>query len=140
MANHATLLEGPISPTLARLAVPMGLGIVFIIALNLADTYFVGMLGTAELAAMSFTFPVISLVMSVVMGVGIGTTSAVAREIGAGDDHAIRRLSTHSIMLALLIVVVVSGLGLSTQAPVFRLLGADEELLPLLEEYMTVWL
>ncbi|MCH9680083.1 MAG: MATE family efflux transporter [Deltaproteobacteria bacterium] len=139
MATHAQLLEGPIGPTLTRLAVPMGLGIIFIIALNLADTYFVGMLGTAQLAAMSFTFPVVSLVMSVVMGVGVGTTSAVSREIGAGDDKAIRKLATHAMMLAVLIVVFVSGIGLLTQDPVFRLLGADEQLLPLLREYMTVW-
>ena len=139
MAKHAQLLEGPIGPILARLAVPMGLGIVFIIALNLADTYFVGMLGTDELAAMSFTFPVVSLVMSVVMGVGIGSTSALAREIGAGDEQAIRRLSTHAIMLAVLIVLVVSGVGLATQVPVFRLLGAGPEVMPLLTEYMTIW-
>ncbi len=139
MSRHAELLEGPIGPALRKLAVPMGLGIVFIIALNLADTYFVGMLGTSELAAMSFTFPVVSLVMSIVMGVGVGTTSAVSREIGAGDEGAIRRLATHAIVLAVLIVVVVSGVGLLTQGPVFRLLGANEQLLPLLREYMTVW-
>ncbi|MEM9459309.1 MAG: MATE family efflux transporter [Myxococcota bacterium] len=139
MSKHAQLLEGPIGPALARLAIPMGLGIIFIIALNLADTYFVSMLGTAELAAMSFTFPVVSLVVSVVMGVGIGTTSALAREIGAGDEQAIRRLATHSIMLAVLLVIVVSGVGLVTQDLVFTLLGAEPELLPLLREYMTVW-
>ncbi|MEX1365216.1 MAG: MATE family efflux transporter, partial [Nannocystaceae bacterium] len=139
MAKRAQLVEGPIGPILARLAVPMGLGIVFIIALNLADTYFVGQLGTDELAAMSFTFPVVTLVMSVVMGVGIGSTSALAREIGAGDEHAIRRLATHAIMLAFVIVVLVSGLGLLTQEATFRLLGAEPHILPLLSEYMTIW-
>ncbi|MCA9705939.1 MAG: MATE family efflux transporter [Myxococcales bacterium] len=139
MAKHAQLLEGPIGPALARLAVPMGLGIVFIIAVDLADTYYVSMLGTAELAAMSFTFPVVSLVFSVVMGVSIGATSALARVIGAGDEQAIRRLATHAIMLAVLIVLLISGLGLATQDAVFTLLGAKPELLPLLRAYMTIW-
>lgn len=139
MTKHAQLVEGPIGPILTRLAVPMGLGIVFIIALNLADTYFVGQLGTDELAAMSFTFPVVTLVMSVVMGVGIGSTSALAREIGAGDEQAIRRLATHAIMLAIVIVVLVSGLGLLTQDLTFELLGAEPRIMPLLAEYMTIW-
>jgi len=139
MAHRAELLTGPIGPAIARLAVPMALGIVFIIAIDLCDTYFVGLLGTHELAAMSFTFPVISLAVSVVMGISIGATSALSREIGAGDEQAVRRLSTHAMLLAVLIVLLVSGLGLLTQDYVFVLLGAEPELLPLLDAFMTIW-
>lgn len=139
MAHRAELLTGPIGPAIARLAVPMALGIVFIIAIDLADTYFVGLLGTHELAAMSFTFPVISLAVSTVMGISIGATSALSREIGAGDDQAVRRLATHAMLLAVLIVLLVSGLGLLTQDYVFVLLGAEPELLPLLDAFMTIW-
>ncbi len=40
------------------MTVPMVAGLLSIVVFNLADTYFVGKLGTAELAAMGFTFPV----------------------------------------------------------------------------------
>lgn len=133
------LTEDPVGPTLRALALPMMLGIVFIIALNIADTYFVGMLGTRELAAMAFTFPVVSFVMSLAMGLGIGTTSAISRAIGAGDEKAVRRLTTHALALAIGIVALVSVGGLATQSAVFRALGAEEALIPLLEEYMTIW-
>lgn len=139
MARRAELLTGPIGPAIRRLAVPMALGIVFILAIDLCDTYFVGLLGTAELAAMSFTFPVISLAVSTVMGISIGATSALSREIGAGDEQAVRRLATHAMLLAVLIVLLVSGLGLLTQDYVFVLLGASPELLPLLDAFMTIW-
>lgn len=139
MAHRAELLAGPIGPAIARLAIPMALGIVFIIAIDLCDTYFVGLLGTAELAAMSFTFPVISLAVSTVMGISIGATSALSREIGAGDDQAVRRLATHAMLLAVLIVLLVSGVGLLTQDYVFVALGAGPELLPLLDAFMTIW-
>ena len=59
------LLRGPIGPTLVRLAIPMLLGVVSIVAFNLADTYFVGQLGAEQLAAVGFTFPVVSLIGSV---------------------------------------------------------------------------
>lgn len=138
-ARRPDLLHDPVGRALRGLSLPFGLGIVFIIAINLADTYFVGLLGTAELAVMSFTFPVVTLVISVAMGLGIGTTSAVSRAIGAGDTQKVRRLTTHGLMLAALVVTVLSVIGLLTQDMVFRALGADESLLPLLDEFMTVW-
>ncbi len=135
----APLTEGPERAALVRLGAPMALGIVFIIAINVVDTYFVGQLGTNELAAMSFTFPVVTLVMSVAMGLGIGTTSAVSRAIGADDSAAARRLTTHALFLAILVVAVVSGIGVLTQRQLFLWLGAEEKVLPLLTEYMTIW-
>lgn len=137
--SRATLTDGPIGPALAGLAVPMSIGIVFLILLNLVDTYFVGQLGTQELAAMSFTFPVITLVMSVTMGLSVGTTSAVSRAIGAGDERAVRRLTTHALFLAGAVVIVISVAGVLTQDYIFTALGAEEEILPLLREYMTIW-
>lgn len=137
--KHATLTEGDVRKTLRGLAIPMMFGIVFIIAVNLVDTYFVGRLGMLELAAMSFTFPVVSLVLSVALGLGIGTTSAVSRALGAGDERAVKRLTTHSLIMATGMVALLSVVGILTQEPVFRLLGAEETLIPLLDEYMTIW-
>ena len=137
--SRAKLVEGSIPRALASLALPTLLGIVFIIVVDVVDTLFVGQLGTHELAAMSFTFPVISLVLSVAFGLSIGSTSAVSRAIGGGDERATRRLTTHALMLAAIFVAAISGLGLLTQDAVFRTLGAEEAVLPLLDEYMTIW-
>ncbi|PRQ01031.1 Multidrug export protein MepA [Enhygromyxa salina] len=136
---RATLVEGDIRSALVSLALPMSLGIVFLIALNLVDTYYVGQLGTDELAAISFTFPVIMLVMSATMGLGVGTTSAIARAIGGGDERKIRRLTTHALILGVLVVALLSGLGLVTQRLLFASLGAEGPILALVVEYMTIW-
>lgn len=135
----AQLTHGPVGPILLRLGVPMVLGVFFLMAVNFIDTYFVGKLGVAPLAAMSFTFPVISIILGLTMGLGVGATSAISRAIGAGDDSQIKQLTTHALLLALLVVACISGLGLLFQKQIFLLLGAKEALLPLLEEYMTIW-
>lgn len=137
--TRATLTEGDIRKALVSLALPMALGIVFLIALNLVDTYYVGRLGTDELAAISFTFPVIMLVMSATMGLGVGATSAIARTIGGGDERAVRRLTTHALILGVALVVVLSSLGLVTQRLLFAALGAEGAILELVIEYMTIW-
>lgn len=125
--------------TLLRLTAPMVAGIFAIVAFNFADTYFVAKLGTRELAAIAFTFPVVMLIGSVALGLGVGAASVISRAIGRGDHTRVRRLTTDSLALALLIVVVFVAVGLVTIDPVFKLLGAEPEHLPLIRQYMTVW-
>ena len=139
MEPGATLTSGPVGRTLARLTGPMVLGIFSIVAFNLADTYFVSRLGTEELAAMGFTFPVVMLVGSIALGLGIGTASVVSRAIGAGDVRKVRRLTTDCLALSVLVVAVFVVAGLLTITPLFTLLGAGPSVLPLIRDYMTIW-
>ena len=138
-SSRPNLLTGDTRRALISLAVPTLLGIIFILAVNLIDTYFVGQLGTDELAAMGFTFPVATLVTSVGFGLGVGTTSAVSRALGGGDTATSRRLVTHGLLLGTVVVLLISLAGVATQETVFRSLGAEPELLPLLDAYMTIW-
>jgi len=139
MKRKATLTSGPVGRTLLFLTLPMIAGHFAIIAFNVADTYFVAKLGTRELAAMSFTFPVAMFIVSLTLGLGAGTGSVVSQAIGSGDSEGTRRLATDSLILALGIAAGVSAAGVATIRPVFRLIGAGPEILPLIEDYMTVW-
>ncbi|HDT13304.1 MAG TPA: MATE family efflux transporter [Candidatus Aminicenantes bacterium] len=138
-ANRVTLVAEPVGRTLVQLTWPMIVGHLGMVAFNLADTFYVGRLGTRELAAMSFTFPVVMAVSSLAIGLGIGTAAVVSRAIGEGDEHKIRRLTTDSLVLAFIIVAAFIGLGILSIDPVFRLLGAEPDLLPLIKEYMRIW-
>jgi putative MATE family efflux protein len=137
--RHAKLTEGPIRRHLTDMAVPIMWGILSTVAFNAADTYFVGRLGTGPLAAISFTFPVIMVVLNLSVGLGAGVSSILARTIGAGDEGAMRRLATDALLLALIISLVLTGLGLATTEPLFRLLGAEPELVPDIRAYMVIW-
>src|SRR5699024_738258 len=79
------LLTAPIGPQLARMAGPMALGIIAIQAFNLVDIFFIGLLGTDALAAISFTFPVTFLVISLAMGLGTGLSACVGQVLGKGN-------------------------------------------------------
>lgn len=136
---RARLTEGPVGRRLIALTVPMAWGVFSVIALNLVDTFFVAQLGTRELAAISFTFPVVMVMGSLALGLGAGTASVVARAIGAGDRQRVCRLATHSLLLAVLVVALFVTAGLLTIEPLFRLLGAGPELLPLIHDYMLIW-
>jgi len=139
MRRKALLTEGAIAPLLIRLTLPMILGIFAIMAFNLVDTFFVGRLGSNQLAAMSFTFPVVLIIASLAMGLGVGASAVVSRAIGEQRENMVRRLTTDSLILATLLVVLFVTSGLLTIEPVFRLLGAEPQLLPLIRQYMTIW-
>lgn len=138
-ASTHDLTQGPVTSTLARLAMPMVLGIAAVVLFNVVDTFWIGRLGADALAAISFTLPVSFVVMNVTMGLGVGATSVIARAIGNGDPARVRRLTTHALILANVVVLGVALLGLATIDPLFRALGASEALLPLIRQYMEPW-
>lgn len=133
------LLTGDIGPTLTRMTLPTVFGIVAILMFNLVDTFFIGMIGSEALAAVSFTFPVTFVMMNTALGIGIGASATLSRRLGAGDHQQGKILSTHAVMLAAVLAVPMSVLGWWTIEPLFRLLGAQPDSIVLIKEYLEVW-
>lgn len=133
------LTEDPIGKSIMSLMLPMTIGMIAIMSYNIVDTFFIGQIGTMELAAVSFTFPVAFIVGAISMGLGIGTSSVASRLFGSNELDQIQRITTHSAILALMVGTCVLILGLNTIEPVFRLLGADDTTLPLIERYMSIY-
>jgi putative MATE family efflux protein len=96
------LLHGPIVPTLARLAAPGIALALFQTAVSVADTYYVGRLGTESLAGLALVFPMLMLLQMTSAGaMGGGVSSAVARALGGGNPDAVRRLVAHALIIGL---------------------------------------
>jgi putative MATE family efflux protein len=133
------LTKGSIIHAILQLALPMIVGVVAVMSVSLVDTYFVGKLGTDELAALAFTFPVSLAIASLSSGLGAGAASVVSRAIGAKNTKNAKRLSTDSLILASVLVSLISVIGLFTIEPLFSLLGAQGAVLSLIERYMWIW-
>lgn len=135
----AILTEGPVGKTLVRLTGPMILGIAGMVAFNLTDTFFIGRLGSTELAALSFTFPAVLIVNSIAIGLGIGASAIISRAVGEGNFDEVKRLTTDSLTLAFAVVAVFVVIGFLTIDPFFKLLGATPRTLQLIGQYMRIW-
>ncbi|MBT0586609.1 MATE family efflux transporter [Alteromonas oceanisediminis] len=133
------LTDGSIWAAIANLTMPMVVGIVAVLSVSLVDTYFVGKLGTDELAALSFTFPITMAIASLASGLAAGAASVVSRAIGSKNQADAKRLSTDSLVLATVIVIAISAIGFFTIIPLFSLLGAQGDVLALLTRYMQIW-
>ncbi len=106
---------------------------------NLTDAWFVSRLGTEALAAISFTFPVVMLLMFLTRGLGSGALTLVAHAIGGSDMKRARTLTSHALLLAVVLAALVSTLGLLTMRALFTKLGASGEVLELTARYMRIW-
>ncbi|MBT5541437.1 MAG: MATE family efflux transporter, partial [Gammaproteobacteria bacterium] len=77
-SNKAKLVQGKPSTAIISMMAPMVIGLLVMIGNGLVDAYFVGKLGYAQLAAVSYAFPVWFIVSGIVMGLGVGTSSLVS--------------------------------------------------------------
>jgi putative MATE family efflux protein len=117
----------------------MAMGLVAIISFDAVDLFFVSQLGDLPLAAISFTFPVIWLMSSIIIGFEAGAASCISRAVGRNDLPSARRQTTDTAALSGIVSLTLCIAGLLTVSPLFRLLGATEELLPLVHDYMDIW-
>lgn len=138
-SSRVDLKTGDIRQHLVRMTVPMIWGIAAIISFQLVDTYYVSLLGTTPLAAMTFTFPVTFFVFSIIMGFGIAMSSVVSRLIGEGREEDVKRVTTHGLILAFGVGTFIAILGFVLRDAIFAAMGADEDMRPLIHQYMTIW-
>lgn len=137
-SRKAKLTEGSVGRHLVKMTVPMLLGISTMMAQGLIDAWFLGKVGDAALAAFSFGFPILMIITSVAIGLGAGTSSVVARAIGADDHRRARRLATDSLLLSFIITAAMALVGVLTINPLFSLLGAPADMIPMIRTFMTI--
>jgi putative MATE family efflux protein len=126
-ARTRALLEGPIGPTLAKLALPNMLVAVTQTAVAIADAWFVGHLGVAALASLALVFPVQSMMQMMSTGaMGGGISSAVARALGSGDTARAERITLHALIIAVGMACLFTVLFAVFARPLFALLGGRE--------------
>ena len=124
---------------LVRLTSFMLLGLVAVMAANLVESIYIGLLGTVELAALGFTFPLVMLMQSMTMGLAVGASSVVARLVGSNDFLAAKKILAHSLLFTLIFVIIVSLILFPNLKFIFSILGAGTKTSDLAIEYMTFW-
>ncbi len=138
-AGRAKLTQGKILPQLIKLTIPMMAGMVGMVVFNIVDTFYIGQLGSEQLAAMGYTFPVVMFITSISIGLGMGASAVISNEIGKGSFEKVRHLATNSLLLGFPVVALFALAGFLTIEPLFRLLGAEGTTLGYIKEYMQIW-
>ncbi len=124
--------------TLFLLAWPVFLEQIFSTLVGYADTAMVGSLGASATASVSISQPVLMMLNGIVMALGVGITTLVARAVGAGNPELVKKLMHHAIMALVLVGYPINALALSLHKVIPAWMGAEADVLQLASSYNEV--
>jgi putative MATE family efflux protein len=135
-ATRVSLLTGPILTTLLKLALPTVTVLVAQTAVNIAEAYYVGFLGTDALAGAALVFPIFMLMtMMSNGGLGSGVASSVARAVGAERRDDADALLFHATVLAVIVGALFTLGALMLGPALYRALGGRGDALDAAVKY-----
>lgn len=135
------LTEGSIVKHLIAFSSPLLLGNVFQALYNTVDSIWVGQfLGPEALGAVSVSFPITFVLISMVMGITMATSVLVSQYAGAKDTDMISKTINNSFFLLGIAAVVFTGLGLIFSRKVLIFLNTPKDILGYAVEYLNIYL
>jgi len=120
------------------LAAPVAIAMFVQTMYNIVDTAFVGRLGAASIAALTFAFPIFFILISLNSGLGVGINSIISRLLGAKNKEAAENAAAHGIIMTAVFAVAVYFLGRLMLRPLYSLFGATQDVRALSMSYMTI--
>jgi putative MATE family efflux protein len=139
-ARTRLMLEGPIVPTLLRLAVPnLVVNVVLIAVTTSVDAHFIGRFGLDALAGLALVFPLLMLMQQMAnMAMGGAIAASIARAIGAGRREDAASLVIHALAIAAGAAALFSAVFLLGGPTIYSWLGGRGPTLAAALEYSNV--
>ncbi len=121
--RRALFLHGPITRALVSLAVPIILANILQTGYQLTDSFWVGRLGAAAVAAVSVSFPVTFLVIAMGSGLAMAGATLSAQYAGAGRQDMVNHVAGQTMIMVVLTSFVLGALGYIVAPYLLTLLG-----------------
>ena len=130
------MTEAPIPGLIGRLAAPTIISMLITSFYNMADTFFVGKIGTSATAAVGVVFPVMAIIQALGFFCGHGSGNSISRHLGSKDVQSARELASTGFFLAFALGTLLMVLGLVFLDPLSHLLGSTETIFPYTRDYL----
>ncbi|MFD1633099.1 MATE family efflux transporter [Haloplanus ruber] len=136
--EELNLTEGGIVKPLLFLSLPIVVTNLLQTAYNLADTFWLGQYSTEALAAISFAFPTVFLLISLGMGLSVAGSVLVAQHTGAEETEQAEYAASQTVSFAFIASSILGAIGYPLVREFLAFLGASPEVLPGATAYMQV--
>lgn len=124
--------------TIARFVLPSMLSASLTIVYSLADTFFVSLLGTPQVGAISVAFPVYNIFGIIAVLCGSGSASYISRYLGAGRPQRARRYRNTGLMWFILMAVPGILAGYLFAPLLLPIFGGTDLILPFARRYLFI--
>ena len=125
MGKQQDIVKGDLMKVILKLSIPVIMTNLIQQLYNLADVYFVGRLGGTQLAAITFAWPLVFLIISLGAGMSIAGISMVSQSIGRGDKRETKENSMQLLLLAGMAGSVIALLGFVFSGNILKLLRVE---------------
>jgi len=135
---YKNIAEMPITKAIILLSIPILLTNILQTVYQITDTFWVGQLGKEAVAAVSISFPIVFLLVSLGGGIGMAGSILVAQYKGNNDQKNVDFVSTQTIIGMTIIGLVSTAIGLLLTNPIISIMQLEPEIIPLALEYLFI--
>lgn len=136
--SRQTILSDSLLKAVVTLALPVMATNLIQTIYNLVDTFFIGKLGTSQVASVQLSWPVNFLLLSLGAGLSIATTSMIAQHMGAGHPEKAKKVAGQVLIVNLLLSVAVAMVALPFLGNIVQLLQVEGDLYKYTYQYLFV--
>lgn len=130
----------PIPKALMALGFPTMAGMLINAVYNLADTYFVGGLGTDQMGAVTVAFPLGQMIVGLGLLFGNGAAAYLSRLLGRGDKETANKAASTALYSSVMIGAVIIIGSLFFLKPILKQIGAIESVMPYAITYSSIYI
>lgn len=133
--QYIRMTETPVNKLILSLGLPTVVSMLVTNIYNVADTYFVGTIGTSASGATGIVFSLMAILQAFGFMLGHGAGTNISAELGARNHKEACEFAATSFWLSILTGSIICILGLAFLSPLMRLLGSTETILPYARTY-----
>ena len=138
--HEINMTRGPLLSELVRFILPLALSSMLQITFNAADLMVVGRFGRpAAMAAVGSNGALVTLVVNILLGMGVGVGVLCGRWYGAADRGKLRASASTAVISGAAGGVLFGALGMALSQPLLRLIGSPPEVAPLAAAYLRIY-
>lgn len=134
-AQYRKMTETPVSKLIITLGIPTTISMLVTSIYNMADTYFVGQIGTSASGAIGVVFGLMAIIQAFGFMFGHGAGSIISRRLGAKDPESASKFASTSFVCSLCAGLLITIFGFLFMNPLMRLLGSSPTILPYAKTY-----
>ena len=133
--NENHLITKDINTLIKQIAIPSSIGMFFNTMYNVVDTFYVGMLSTVAITALSYSFIVYFMLLSISFGLSSAITAHVGNSLGKYKIKLAKIFIANGITFVTIVAFILCIMGFIFVQDIFKLMGAKDEALDLSLDY-----
>lgn len=133
--QYKKMVETPVPKLVVSLGIPTTISMLITNIYNMADTFFVGKLGTSASGAVGVVFALMAILQAFGFMFGHGAGSIISRSLGRKNEKKASEYASTSFFMAMAVGFIIAILGILLINPFMRLLGSTETILPYARTY-----